>query len=383
MADYNAVPAVLQPAPESSTPLALIGGFAPKSDQPPQLYTCSEVTKNAVWDWYQASFEADPDQVIKKFCEDQGCIPEQTKPQPPYLYGVAFCPIDKYGQIDTKNPLATLHYGGVNDKLMIRVTSVEADMLTPYLRKSWPKHQVSRADMALDVDQEGIFEEWSAWLIKYAKANRLKTGFAGDWANGSQGRTLYVGSRKSAVFIRLYEKGHEQIQKGSRNASVDWVRFEAEIKPQNKPGKTRLATIAPHQCFGVSKLTREFAQYLGGAYTEIKVTKGMAEKSSDPMRHLAKQYGKTLADYLAKSVAEHGYEGAVKELLAMIDQEAETRAITSEKLAERRRTAGGFWVVKFSAPGPLSPLAPLRVFQYQGSLLGRGFQPVGKASALH
>lgn len=377
--DYNAVPGVLQPAPQSSTPLALIGGFPPKSDPTPQLYTCSDVTQLAVWDWYQASFDADPEGVINQFCSDQNCVPEMTKPQPPYLYGVAFHPLNRRGEVDTKIVFATLHYGGVNDKLMLRATGGEAGPVAQYIRKTWPVHQVSRADMAVDVEQAGIFEEWSAWLIQYAKDNRLKTGFAGDWANGTQGRTLYVGSRQSAVFIRLYEKGHEQAAKGNRFASLDWVRFEAEIKPQNKAAKVRLASIAPHQCFGVSKVTREFAAFLGAEYTEIKVTKGRAEKSDDPMRHLAKQYGKTLTEYLTNAVEEVGYFAAVNNLLAMIQDEQEGRSLTSEKLRDRVRTAKGFsYSVKFSSS--FSPLAPAPVRLFQGSALGPKFRVVCKAS---
>ena len=64
--------------------------------------------------------------------------------------------------------------------------------------------------------------------ISIAKDMRLKTSVIGDWY-GDGGRTLYIGSAKSAYRMRIYEKG-----KQDDNASiggVNWVRFELVCRP--------------------------------------------------------------------------------------------------------------------------------------------------------
>lgn len=354
---YNAVSVDLQHPNTEPTPLALIGGFTLKIQHEVQTFERAEISSLAVWDWYQASFIADPESVIALICEQLNCICELTKAQPPYLYGVAFHPlVIRTGKIDTKHTLMTLHYGGINEKVLLRATGDEAQAFAPFIRKHWPEHQVSRADMAVDYEKPGIFKELSDWLLDYAKANRLKTGFLGDWANGTQGRTLTVGSRESAVYIRLYEKGHEQMAKGAKNVSLDWVRFEAEIKPQTKAAKIRLATMAPHQCFGVSKLMRAFSEQYGARYDAIKVGKGKAEKSKNPMHYLALQYGQLLTDYLEAELTEKPAEVVLSELIALIASEKESKKINSSLLKVRRSWAkGAMWSFCSSTARPLSP----------------------------
>ena len=373
--DYNAVPCVFQPAPQFATPLALIGGFTPRVQTTPQTFERAEISSLAVWDWYQASFVADPESVVALICSELNCISEPVKPQPPYLYGIAFHPLDvRSGKIDTRHTLLTLHYGGINDRVLLRATSEEAEELAPFIRKHWPDHQVSRADMAVDFEEAGIFEELSGWLLDYAKANRIKTGFAGDWANGTQGRTLYVGSRQSAVYIRLYEKGHEQASKGSKHASLDWVRFEAEIKPQTKEARARLATIAAHQCFGVSRLTRAFAEHFGGRYDAIKVGKGKAEKSENPLRHLALQYGDILTEYLESEMVDKPADQVLVDLLSMIQSEKAAKKDISKRLSVKKDWAkGSLWN---AAQVPALPLARLPLRTIPVPILGLKFRPV-------
>jgi hypothetical protein len=356
--DSIAIPMVLQPSPDKATPLALIGGLHPETKQPTQTFERAEISVLAVWDWYQASFIADPDSVISLICKELNCICELSKPQPPYLYGVAFHPLEvRTGKIDKNHTLMTLHYGGINDRLLLRASGEEAEIFAPFIRKHWPDHQVSRADMAVDFDQKGIFLELSSWLLDYAKANKLKTGFAGDWANGTQGRTLYVGSRQSAVYIRLYEKGYQQLSLGSKHASLDWVRFEAEIKPQTKAAKIRMAIMAPHQCFGVSRLMRDFAGKYGGRYDAVRVGKGRPEKSSNPLHYMALQYGDILTDYLVDQMGENSPEVVLANLLALISEEKATKKNNAERLKVRRSWAkGSLWQFARAGSRPLSPV---------------------------
>lgn len=49
--------------------------------------------------------------------------------------------------------------------------------------------------------------------------------------NGSiTGNTLYIGKRQSEIFLRIYDKRLEQIQKTKKDCGFDWVRWELELK---------------------------------------------------------------------------------------------------------------------------------------------------------
>jgi len=83
---------------------------------------------------------------------------------------------------------------------------------------------VTRLDLARDAQNEQI----DLRAIKTAVEMGENKGNARTWAemtSAKKGYTLYVGSRTSEKFIRMYNKGAEQ---GDINA--DWQRFEIECK---------------------------------------------------------------------------------------------------------------------------------------------------------
>ena len=103
------------------------------------------------------------------------------------------------------------------------------------IRASEMPHRVTRADVALDFDREGIAEQAFRVALEIATREKLAVKMLGDWRPDGEregGRTLYVGSTKSAYFLRLYEKGlhPEQIGVGRPN----WFRIEAQITPEKQ-----------------------------------------------------------------------------------------------------------------------------------------------------
>ncbi|MDR0848010.1 MAG: replication initiation factor domain-containing protein [Propionibacteriaceae bacterium] len=65
--------------------------------------------------------------------------------------------------------------------------------------------------------------------MDFAQKERVSITPAGDWFTEGhpKGCTLYVGSRKSAIFLRCYEKG-----KQLGDPVSDWVRVELQVRPQ-------------------------------------------------------------------------------------------------------------------------------------------------------
>ncbi len=102
-----------------------------------------------------------------------------------------------------------------------------------------------------------------------------------------KGKTLYVGSRQSEKFLRVYEKGMQLGDKVS-----PWVRYEAEFKASRRKELTL-------------DILRDPDAYLLGAYPVLKFVRAMALRI-DPTsaaaaatwkscrRHLQRQYGATL-----------------------------------------------------------------------------------------
>jgi len=82
----------------------------------------------------------------------------------------------------------------------------------------------TRLDLARDAQNENV----SIGTIKARFENGENKGTARTWTeltSQSKGHTLYIGSRQSDKFIRIYNKAAEQMIDGG-----DWIRMEIETK---------------------------------------------------------------------------------------------------------------------------------------------------------
>lgn len=62
------------------------------------------------------------------------------------------------------------------------------------------------------------------------------------------GQTLYLGSRKSDTFLRVYDKRLEQLHKNGGDVGIDWIRWELECKKERAEQVARL--IVEHEGLG-------------------------------------------------------------------------------------------------------------------------------------
>jgi hypothetical protein len=107
---------------------------------------------------------------------------------------------------------------------------------------------------------------------------------------------LYAGSRKSEVYVRLYEKGRKDDP-----SRPDWVRFEVEVKPAGRARREWLAGAGPLEAMGLSRWVRAFvAEQFDLAVPAAPVR---VERLGDDERALnvvALQYGRVLGRLAAR-----------------------------------------------------------------------------------
>ncbi len=118
------------------------------------------------------------------------------------------------------------------------------------------------------------------------RGQRPKAQLIDDYDSGD-GKTLYVGTKKSEKQLRVYEKGREQGDKES-----PWVRYEAQFKASNRKDLSL-------------DILRDPAGYLLGAYPvlhflncvalRMDITKAAVDATwKSARRHIKRQYGATL-----------------------------------------------------------------------------------------
>lgn len=161
---------------------------------------------------------------------------------------------------DGGDRVCTILYGGPNGHPNVEASGDRSTPLAQLLRAMGP-HRVTRCDIASDFFEEGSYSELRRIGLSVARQYGLKKREVSSPGDDSEGSTLYVGSRQSSLFLRIYEKGKKERAeyRQRHDIPIDWVRCELEVKPQ-KEMKEAAAAIAPADFWGASPWTANFAK---------------------------------------------------------------------------------------------------------------------------
>lgn len=243
------------------------------------------------FDWYQATIEASPDEVAGLLCRRVGEFAE-VRPRSGSTNGYE----SAYDVAIGPQVYASLFYGGASQGSGVNAFASGADAIwfSRLCRDNWP-HQVTRVDAAEDYDDPGAFDGLYRVCVELAEERNLSPFVIGDYVQKRAGRTLYIGSPKSAVRVRLYEKGKEYLARGVRGASPHWVRIEGSFRPRKRPGRIALAAATPAECFGLAVWTRLLLERLTGVeYPRIPDVQWTASDDARAYSFMLKQYGPLL-----------------------------------------------------------------------------------------
>lgn len=277
----------------------------------------------SVFDYYQASVEASPDVVIPAMQErfDMSSV-DGEKATNGYERACLIHRGDRR--------LVTVQWGGnTGDMTQIKGTGSDAPLVADAIRDLFPVHRLQRADVAEDFSEPDVFQVLTSHAIHLSTHYRLKISQMGDWARDDaqgKGRTLYVGSRQSLAFLRVYEKGKEKaVRSGSDCIDSDHARAEVEIKPQNVVQGVELSKRPPRDFWRCSPFLNEYSKILFTHDMERIRLHTVKRVSDDEMafQFMLKQYSGVMArmamangsDWVTDSVRE-ALEKAVSEVLS-------------------------------------------------------------------
>lgn len=207
---------------------------------------------------------------------------------------------------------ATLSWGGQSG-INVWSSSDNAPRLHRALEALRCTHLPTRIDSAMDWSEEGLFDVIAQRLIDFAKENRLSIRQDGDWARG-QGRSLYIGSLSSPVYLVWYEKGWEQ-----KVDDKNWCRLEARISPKKQHARQLAAQFTPDDVFSCGWLPKAL-DAIGYFHTLKSKSIGTVWRPSDADRARAamlKQYGSVIRQWAAESLT---LEEFATDLLRAVDQ---------------------------------------------------------------
>lgn len=280
-------------------------------------------TPIAVFDWYAVTINETALKVESRLSELLGAFPKRARGLHGYPNGTDFV---RDGDVVVK-----MIWGG-SQSPHAWASGVDAREFAALVRAEWPKHYVTRVDVAYD------FVDGDPWDQLYQEAvhvadtlptgelrrKPLKLATLGDWVRKDEGypggRTLYVGSMKSPVLARLYEKGKQM-----RNLYPDqldkypegWVRLELQVRPEGE-ARYEVATLEPAAIWGTSAWARALHdRVFGSTLSAVLMAAHRPSDDERALRFLLRQYGPLLRRQAALLTADDtaaGRLGAWSEL---------------------------------------------------------------------
>jgi phage replication initiation protein len=163
--------------------------------------------------------------------------------------------------------------------------------------------KLTRVDLALDfLDGEyGVDEALDIHACGgFAFDGKMspKTSFAGDWLEGVDGRTLYVGKASNGKMLRVYEKGR---QLGDPDS--EWCRFEVQLGNRDRVLPFEVLTDCDAFFAGaypaLADLVDEAARRIPTSRPDAQIT------LADLGHHLRRCYGKVIHAMTQHAGASH------------------------------------------------------------------------------
>jgi hypothetical protein len=193
--------------------------------------------------------------------------------------------------------LLSMRFGGSNRFPFIECKGQASTAVALALREHF-SHAPTRIDSSADRAAPDLFAQLDRLCRVFERRYGVQLNRAGaDPSNPDRGSTIYLGSRKSQVFIRVYQKGlklAEELQLHPSEIPDDlrnWVRIEIEFKPQKRLAKRFAATASPLAVWGTSQWTRDFAMEALSIEAERVVVSERRESDHErALRHCATQY---------------------------------------------------------------------------------------------
>lgn len=270
------------------------------------------------YDWYSVSFEYCPELFGQKllsslYYENYNLV--SCTPRNGFTYG--FKIIDKDEKV-----WVTVFSGGdsQNGKINAFASGDTAERFYAFLQDNKIEYSLLRADIALDFNHVGAWSDLYNICVFQADRFNIKKLFVGSpesltTPDCEEGRTLYLGSRQSVSFVRLYEKG-----KKDNIEFPDWVRLELEFKPKNKNARLQYAKASKMDILNASA----FVDSIYSQFIEVGIAPcaaGTVRELPDyekTLLHLFKQYGNFFDEGLKRHKGD--LFGFFEEGKAMVDK---------------------------------------------------------------
>jgi len=194
--------------------------------------------------------------------------------------------------------LGTVYFGGRDDVHVVS-TSGAADLTRPDVVQL---HGARTARVDTRVDTLAPYEE----LVDLCEQagdmyNSLVTTMESRRGGVSEGRTVYLGSPRSMVRVRVYEKWLESPGQYAEGTN----RVEVQLRPESGM-KAHVSGLSPAETFCATKTTRTLAGLLGSQLADagsLRIRRGTPDLERT-LAAMGRQYGRAVERHLERSAGD-------------------------------------------------------------------------------
>ena len=262
-----------------------------------------------------------PQPGLRPFASNVFSVPvylEQCKALHGYVYGYAIILKDFIAESQTFKTvrLGSIFYGGNANRPFLQLNGagcklVDMSKLSLVVEQMY-KVRITRVDLAFD-DVEGhygsildVVQLYKDGLFKRG-GHQPSVSQVGDWISDDapKGRTVYVGSRKGAAMMRIYEKGREL-----GIPSSPWIRYELELKSVDVDIPVTILTNPEPFFLGINLHNQRFSDSCKRSKLKVKAHK-VDELEGDALwahrcKYARLQAGAVLLEQVIKSDGDIG-----------------------------------------------------------------------------
>lgn len=191
------------------------------------------------FDWYSGSFEPSraSEGVVGSLVDE---APLPCRPRNGYEHAWEL----RRGGVT----VARMMSGSAHEWPYVEASGRDAVDLSERLRGAGIEHRVARADACVDVVQRDAYAVMESVLVNDLPERVTRTQYV-QTKSGETASTLYLGSRKSEVFARVYEKGKES----PGQYAPETVRMEVQARPGSPERKAWASSATPQEIMSVPK----------------------------------------------------------------------------------------------------------------------------------
>lgn len=223
-------------------------------------------------------------ETIKRFLEKNNFDFEPARPSLGYSNAEQI-------RYKNSNVVGRMMWGGdwCGENVYLQIMGDCAGFAYDLVKNKFPDLYVNRIDVALDFNGSYLFDAFVSIAENISIEKSIKINYVGDWLKRDDGRTLYLGSRKSTYYLRIYEK-HKQ-SKHYDDVINERVRVELEIKPQTLLEKKRVTSMSLIDLISSSRNFKPIYELLLKFTDAVTLTKPRKKTNlENTLAHCSKQY---------------------------------------------------------------------------------------------